>query len=71
MDMPANIDDAFAKFQEMAGRLDEELKATDFKGKKIREYKPATPFAEGLGLTKAVSGAVKGALMELDQPEFE
>ena len=49
----------------------EELKATDFKDKKIREYKPATPFAEGLGVSKAISGAVKGALMELDQPEFE
>ena len=49
----------------------EELKATDFKDKKVREYKPATPFAEGLGLTKALTGAVKGALMELDRPAFE
>ena len=29
MDMPENIDDAFAKFQQLAAKLDEALKATE------------------------------------------
>lgn len=49
----------------------EQLKATDFKDMQVREYKPKTKFADGFNVRHLVSGAIKGALTDLEQPVIE
>jgi len=48
----------------------EELKATDFKDMKVHVFKPETAFAEGFSLRDAVTGAIRGSLTDLENPEI-